>query len=567
MLCLVVSWQLWSRGQETGQLLETHLTPVIRQVQAQKEAAQAVFWAREYGIEGREKQLKEAQLHTQKADSLLAGSQDLTPWLTALEASAAAVISHEALNDSLRHFSNRFRNLARNFLASEIRRQKHENLEDNNSLELRLKRNDRIHAVSELVLQIEEALAMVPRGEKPQIQAKIHLLDSLNERPDLNEGGNLAEIRASLEDLARQVEQWPNSSRELQQCNQRLATAGSDWLEATQKRMDHHLSLTKEVGQLWIGKSQLASLLALVGAGVVILLAGAGIVSARRVLGVPLKKVALGLDRDLEAMEPASRRLAEAGLTLGTQGEALDEGLKDLSVRLGELNESLVFQDQASADSFAAMAEIGLDATAAAASLGHLNQTMAHLQETSERTEAIIRSINHIATQTNLLALNAAVEAARAGEAGNGFAIVAEEVRNVAKRCAEAAEESNQLMGDNRSHTQEGIEAAAEAAKILGRIDEVAAEAREKSGKLATAAQSNSLLSRQLCQSLDLTWQRATKTLGAARAAAASATPLAAHMADLRQLSRKLAAFEFPLPAPSWFPTKLKMPSRKKPKE
>jgi methyl-accepting chemotaxis protein len=98
--------------------------------------------------------------------------------------------------------------------------------------------------------------------------------------------------------------------------------------------------------------------------------------------------------------------------------------------------------------------------------------------------------IDGIAFQTNILALNAAVEAARAGEQGRGFAVVATEVRNLAKRSADAAKEIKGLISDsvdkveagNRQVDQAGrtmeeiVSSIKQVAKIMGDISEASRE-------------------------------------------------------------------------------------------
>jgi methyl-accepting chemotaxis protein len=121
-----------------------------------------------------------------------------------------------------------------------------------------------------------------------------------------------------------------------------------------------------------------------------------------------------------------------------------------------------------------------------------MESAMSDIQKASDQSAEIIKTIDDIAFQTNLLALNAAVEAARAGEAGKGFAVVADEVRNLAQRSAAAAKETAAIIKQSKNLADHGVMVSGEVSKNLQEVNVKATEAAALIDEIAAASDEQS---------------------------------------------------------------------------
>ena len=105
----------------------------------------------------------------------------------------------------------------------------------------------------------------------------------------------------------------------------------------------------------------------------------------------------------------------------------------------------------------------------------HARETVAELGVSSERIGDVLKAVAAIAEQTNLLALNATIEAARAGEAGKGFAVVASEVKDLARETSEATEDIARQIDQLRSDSRAAAQTIGEITTVIGQMSEVQA--------------------------------------------------------------------------------------------
>lgn len=161
---------------------------------------------------------------------------------------------------------------------------------------------------------------------------------------------------------------------------------------------------------------------------------------------------------------------------------------------------------------------------------------MKEIGKASGKISRIIKVIDEIAFQTNILALNAAVEAARAGEAGMGFGVVADEVRNLAQRCAEAARDTAGLIEESVARSREAQETVDQVASGIRSIARHSDEVRSLVAGVSAGSQEQARAIEQVAQAIVQMEQLNQGTAATAEEGAAAAEELSAQSQTLRKI-------------------------------
>jgi len=255
------------------------------------------------------------------------------------------------------------------------------------------------------------------------------------------------------------------------------------------------------------------------------------------------------LRRSLEELGEASSQTANSAHQVSAASQSLAQGaakqaasLEETSASTEQINSMTRKNAANSRQAASSMAELAERVKDANRTLGQMVASMNEINASSAKISKIIKVIDEIAFQTNILALNAAVEAARAGEAGMGFAVVAEEVRNLAQRSAQAAQDTAGLIDESIAKANDGKTKLDEVAVAMGSITASAAKVKALVDDMNHGTEEQARDIEEVAKALLQIEQVTQTTASSAQQGAAAGQQLSAQSETLRDVVSQLGA-------------------------
>ena len=260
-------------------------------------------------------------------------------------------------------------------------------------------------------------------------------------------------------------------------------------------------------------------------------------------LGVALKKMVESNQYTLSNIKEAANQVSISSAQVASASEALAQGsteqasaIEQVTVSIDDVAERTRQNAQQANAAADMMAKAILDVKKGNAEMQEMMKAMEAINTASESISKIIKVIDDIAFQTNILALNAAVEAARAGEAGMGFAVVAEEVRNLAAKSASAAAETAEMIEDSIKKVAIGSRIASDTAVALDKITAIVSESENIVNEIAKASNYQATAIAQIDQAVEQVSQVVQNNSATSEECAAASVELSNQAGKVKEL-------------------------------
>ncbi|MCB2187436.1 MAG: hypothetical protein KQJ78_13525 [Deltaproteobacteria bacterium] len=345
---------------------------------------------------------------------------------------------------------------------------------------------------------------------------------------------SLGDYEKSFDALAAQDAELAGLEGRMREAVHQVEPAAGRIMELGRQALEQRTAEVEDLADraTWFSLAGLAGALFL-GAGLAFFLT--------RSLARPIKEVADTLGLASRQVGLAAGEVASAGQSLAQGAAEQAASVEETSASLEELAAMTRRNAEHAQEADRLMHEAGEVVREAGQSLQQVRAAMDALNQAGKETQRIIKSIDEIAFQTNLLALNAAVEAARAGEAGAGFAVVAEEVRNLALRAAEAAHTTAGLLEDNGRSLTTGARIVATTAEVFGKLESSTGRVGGLVAEIAGASREQSQGIEQISRAASL-MDKATQGVAAnAEESAAASEELSSQAEEMGHLVLRLA--------------------------
>jgi methyl-accepting chemotaxis protein len=229
--------------------------------------------------------------------------------------------------------------------------------------------------------------------------------------------------------------------------------------------------------------------LAMIVFGITILVSSVIVqITIRRSITGPVLRVIQGVQQAADGAAEASQQMSESGGVVARDAQEQAACIEETSAALAQMSAATHENAKRAGQADRLMQEATKTVQEAARAMEGLTNSMSLISKSSSQVAAVLKSIDEIAFHTNILALNAAVEAARAGEAGAGFSVVADEVRSLAHRAADAARNSGDIIERTIADVNKGVALATVAHGAFSLVTTKIAGGSQAMSQIATSS-------------------------------------------------------------------------------